>query len=134
MLRNTLIALLVSVLYIGIANADNSPNIKHALERAISLVEHERYSEARHSLTLLRQNISIDDEPMVRYVDFLLARCAAELRDNNAENILIAFMRRYPESVHVNEVRFMLAMHYCEKEEYDKAHDLYHPKLHTKLF
>ena len=125
MLRKTLLALLVSVLYIGFANADNLPNLKHALERAISLVEHERYSEARHSLTILRQNISIDDEPMVRYVDFLLARCAAELRDNDAENILIAFMRRYPESVHVNEVRFMLAMHYCEKEEYDKARDYF---------
>ena len=133
MLKKALFALLVSVLYIGVVGAGNLPNIKHELERAMSLVEHERYAEARQSLTLLRQNISIDDEPMTRYVDFLLARCASELRDNDAENILIAFLRRYPESVHVNEVRFMLAMHYCESEEFDKARNYFEGVAYSTL-
>ena len=121
MLKKSLFALLISVLYIGFANADTTLDVKRELERAVSLLEHERYAEARHSLTLLRQNISIDDEPLVRYVDFSLARCASVLRDNDTEKILIAFMRRYPESVHVNEVRFMLAMYYCEQEQFNEA-------------
>ena len=63
----------------------------------------------------------IDDEVLVRHIDFELALCAAELRDNDTEKILLAFLRRYPESVHVNDVRFLLAMYHCEREEYTMA-------------
>ena len=96
MFRKIFLALIVSVLYIGFANAGSSSNFKSELERSISLLEHGRYSEAQHSFTLLRKRVAIDDEPQVRYIDFALACCAWELRDNDAEKILEAFMRRYP--------------------------------------
>ena len=121
MLKKGLLALLLAVMNIGLAEAVISPEIKRETERATSLIEHGRYAEARHSLTLLRKRIPLDDEVLVRHIDFELALCAAELRDNEAESIMLAFLRRYPESVHVNDVRFMLAMHYCEREEYNKA-------------
>ena len=121
MLRKSGLILLLAVMNIGLAEAVVSVDVKRETERATSLIEHGRYVEARHALTLLRKRIPIDNEILIRHVDFELARCAAELRDNEAEQILLAFIRRYPESVHVNDVRFMLAMYYCEREEYQKA-------------
>ena len=121
MLKKSLLLLLLAVMNIGIADAVISVDIKRETERATSLIEQRRFAEARHSLTLLRERIPLDDEVLVRHIDFELAICAAELHDNEVEDILLAFLRRYPESVHVNDVRFMLAMYYCEREEYSKA-------------
>ena len=121
MLKKSIFLLLAVAVNIGVAGADNKLDVKRETERAISLIEHGRYSEARHSLTLLRKQVPIDEEVLVRHIDFELALCAFELRDNEAEPMLLAFLRRYPESVHINDVRFMLAMYYCEREEYTSA-------------
>lgn len=123
MLRKSLFALLLVVMNIGLAVAVVSKDIRRETERATSLIEHGRYTEARHSFTLLRKRVPMDDEVLVRYIDYELVRCAAELRDNEAEQIMLAFLRRYPESVHINDVRFLLAMYYCEREEYTKARE-----------
>ena len=121
MLKKTLFVLLFATLYIGSAVASVTADLKREMDRAFSLLEHGRYGDARYSLSSLREKISIDDEPMVRYIDFALVRCAAEMHDNDAEQIMLAYLRRYPESVHVNDVRFMLAMYHCEREEYSQA-------------
>ena len=121
MLKKCLFVLLVAAMNIGVTSAVVSVDIKRDSERATSLIEHKRFAEARHVLTNLRSRVPLDNEILVRHIDFELAQCAAELRDNDVENILLAFLRRYPESVHVNDVRFMLAMYYCEREEYTKA-------------
>ncbi len=121
MFRKGLFLLLAVALSIGVANADDMMDIKRGTERAISLMEHGRFAEARHSLKLLRAKLPIDEEVLLRHVDYQLARCAFELRDNESEKILLAFLRRYPESVHVNDVRFMLAMFYCERNDHTKA-------------
>ncbi len=121
MFRKGLFLLLVVAVNIGVSSAENRLDVKFETERAISLIEHGRYAEARHSLSLLREQVPIDDEVLMRHIDFQLTLCAAELRDNEAEKMMLAFLRRYPESVHVNDVRFMLAMYYCEREEYGNA-------------
>ena len=121
MLKRAIFALLFATFYIGVANAAVSTEIKRDTERAMSLMEHGRYTESRYLLTTLRSRVSADDESMICYIDFSLACCAAELRDNDARNILLAYMRRYPESIYVNRVRFMLAMYHCEREEYAEA-------------
>ena len=118
MLKKSIFALLVAVMNIGFAEAVVAVDVKREAERATSLIEHGRFAEARRSLTLLRERVPIDDEVLVRHIDFELALCAAELRDNDTEKILLAFLRRYPESVHVNDVRFLLAMYHCERVEY----------------
>lgn len=123
MFRKSTFLLLAVALSIGVANAENTLDVKRERERAVSLMKHGRYAEARHSLTLLREQAPIDDEVLVRDIDFELARCAFELRDSDAEKVLLAYLRRYPESVHVNEVRFMLAMHYSERNEQTKARE-----------
>ena len=121
MLKKSLFLLLAVAVNIGVSRADNALDIKRENERATSLIEHGRYGEARHALTLLRERVPIDDEVLLRHIDFKLALCASELRDNEAEKIMLAFLRRYPESVHANDVLFMLAMSYCEREEYSTA-------------
>ena len=121
MLKKSIFLLLAVAVSIGVAGAENRLDIKRETERAKSLIEHGRYSEARHSLNNLREQVPLDEEVLVRHIDFELALCAYELRDNEAEQIMLAFLRRYPESVHINDVRFMLAMYYCEREEYSTA-------------
>ena len=123
MLRKSLFLLLCAVMNIGLAEASVSVDIKRESERATSLVEHGRYTEARRALTILRERVPVDDEVLTRHIDFELVLCAVELHDNNAENIMLAFLRRYPESVHTNDVRFMLALLYCERDELSKAQE-----------
>ena len=113
--------LLLAVVNIGFAVADNTSDLNRETDRVMSLIEHGKFTEARHSLALLSAKVPIDDEVLMRHIDFGLVRCAVELRDNEAEQMMLAFLRRYPESVHVNDVRFLLAMYYCEREEYNKA-------------
>ena len=121
MLKKSLFLLLAVAINIGVVGAENRLEVRRETERAISLIEHGRYGEARHALTLLRERVPIDDEVSMCHIDFQLALCAAELRDNEAEQSLLAFLRRYPESVHVNDIRFLLAMYYCEREDYANA-------------
>ena len=74
MLKKTLFVLLFATLYIGSAVASVTADLKREMDRAFSLLEHGRYGDARYSLSRLREKISIDDEPMVRYIDFALVR------------------------------------------------------------
>ena len=121
MLRKSLLILLAAVVNIGVLMAENTPSLKRETDRVMSLIEHGKFTEARHSLALLRERVPIDDEVLMRHIDFGLVRCAVELHDNEAEKMMLAFLRRYPESVHINDVRFLLAMYYCEREEYSNA-------------
>lgn len=121
MFRKIPLLLLAVAVNIVVVTAENRVDIKRETERAMSLMEHGRYAEARHAFTALRSKIAVDDETLVRYIDFSLVHCAAELHDNDAEKIMLAFLRRYPASVHTNDVCFLLAMYYCEREEYGNA-------------
>ena len=121
MFRKIPLLLLAVAVNIVVVTAENRVDIRRETERAVSLMEHGRYAEARHAFTALRSKIAVDDETLVRYIDFSLAHCAAELHDNDAEKIMLAFLRRYPASVHANDVCFLLAMYYCEREEYGNA-------------
>ncbi len=88
MLRKSLFALLLVVMNIGLAEAVVSKDIRRETERATSLIEHGRYTEARHSFTLLRKRVPMDDEVLVRYIDYELVRCAAELREVGGQAVL----------------------------------------------
>ncbi len=120
MYRRLLVIALVAISNIGLAIGAKT-DLQRLSERAMSLLEHGRYTEAREVLTELRRVAPIDDEVLVRHVDFGLVRCAVALKDNDVENRMMAFLRRYPESVHVNDVYFMMGIYYCEREEYSKA-------------
>ena len=120
MYRKIAIFAILATLNFAVASA-SSNELDRLADRAIALMERGRYVEARHILYSMKSQMPIDDETRARHVDFGLVRCAVELDDNDAEQIMLAFLRRYPESVHNNDVHFMLALHYCEREEYSKA-------------
>ncbi len=123
MFRRVFLAAVITTMSFGLATATNAHELQRQIERALSLVEHGRFADARHELQQLRSQVAIDDEVAHRYIDFCLAKCAYETDDNDTKSILLAFLRRYPESVHINDIRFMLAMYYCESEEYKQARE-----------
>ena len=111
--------MLLATLMCGQAVAGNSEQVLFA--RAKSLLEHGRYADARHAYLRLKDMVASDDVAAVHSVEYGLTVCAAMLDDNIAEQRMRAFLMNYPGSVHAADVRFLLAMHYCETEEFGLA-------------
>ena len=114
-----LFVMLLATLMCGQAVAGNSEQVLFA--RAKSLLEHGRYADARHAYLRLKDMVASDDVAAVHSVEYGLTVCAAMLDDNIAEQRMRAFLMNYPGSVHAADVRFLLAMHYCETEEFGLA-------------
>lgn len=91
------------------------------MSRAKTLLEHRRWSDARHEYMRLAESVSSQDESVRQQVEFGLTVCAVNLDDNIAEQRMLDFLSRYPGSVHAAEVNFLLALYYCEQEKFDKA-------------
>lgn len=91
------------------------------LARAKSLLEHGRWSDARHEYMRLREAVATDDESMAQQAEFGLTVCAVHLDDNVAEQRMLDFLSRYPGSVHSADINFLLALHYCEQERFAEA-------------
>ena len=89
--------------------------------RAKSLLEHGRYADARHAYLRLKDMVALDDVAAVHSVEYGLTVCAAMLDDNIAEQRMRAFLMNYPGSVHAADIRFLLALHYCQTEEFALA-------------
>ena len=110
------VALLSSVW--GYAAADSQSEL---LGRAKSLLEHGRYADARHEYMRLKDVAPADDLGLIQQAEYGLTVCAVELDDNVAEQRMVGFLDRYPGSVHAADIRFRLALHYCEKEQWQDA-------------
>lgn len=91
------------------------------LARAKSLLEHGRWSDANTAYKRLMESVSTEDVATVEQIEYALTVCAAKLHDNIAEQRMKLFLMRYPGSVHATDIRFLLALHYCEQEEFEKA-------------
>ena len=102
----------------GYAVADSQSEL---LGRAKSLLEHGRYADARHEYLRLKQVAPADDLGLIQQAEYGLTVCAVELDDNVAEQRMIGFLNRYPGSVHAADIRFRLALHYCETEQWESA-------------
>ena len=90
------------------------------LDRAKSLLEHGRYADARHEYMRLKLDSKAANEDIVQQVEYGLTVCAVRLDDNIAEQRMKSFLTRYPGSVHSADVRFLLALHYCETEQWQR--------------
>ena len=111
------IALLLSAVW-GEVLADSQSEL---LGRAKGLLEHGRYADARHEYMRLKSQTPSSDIGAMQQVEYGLTVCAVHLDDNIAEQRMVAFLDRYPGSVHAADIRFLLALHYCEIEEWAKA-------------
>jgi len=105
------------------AVAMTPPESRSVLERALTLLEHRRWCDARHELLRAKETVSSDETSLLRQIEFGLVVCAVELKDADAEHSLLSFLANYPESVHVNDIHFLLGIYYCENEEFAKARE-----------
>lgn len=89
--------------------------------RAEQLLSQHRYADARHEYMRLKQIVDSKDVGAMQAVDYGLTVCAVHLDDNVAEQRMLDFLTRYAGSVYSDSIRFLLAMHYCEQENFTAA-------------
>ena len=119
MFRKFSIAVAALTMVWGLAAADSNQQV--VLDRANTLLEHGRYADARHEYMRLKLENTLNDEESVQQVEYGLTVCAVRLDDNIAEQRMRSFLSRYPGSVHSTDIRFLLALHYCETEQWSSA-------------
>ena len=99
------------------------PESQAILERALTLLEHRRWNDARHEFTRLQEITSPEQVSLKQQIDFGLTVCAVELGVGDSEQRMLDYLLAYPESVHCNDIRFLLGLYYCENEEFAKARE-----------
>jgi predicted negative regulator of RcsB-dependent stress response len=61
------------------------------------------------------------DVSAMQSVDYGLTVCAVHLDDNRSEQMMLDFLTRYAGSVYSGYIRFLLALYYCEQENFEAA-------------
>lgn len=97
------------------------PQVQAYLDRGRSLFDHGRWTDARCELEKARREVEHGDRLELQNIDYLLAVCATKLGAEDAEAMLVNFTKRYPESLHNNDLRFAQGLLYCGRSEYGKA-------------
>ncbi len=92
------------------------------------LLERRRWADAKLSLLEYRSELdAVKDRYDLEWVDFHLASCAVELGSQEAEKLMLDFMKRYPSSQLSNRMCFMLACYHCDNnEDFGRAEELFH--------
>ena len=101
------------------------PDASAHLQRGCSLFDHGRWTDARYELLKAREGIQPDSRFDLQQIDYRLAVCAMKLGSAEAEAMMSDFMKRYPESIYNNDLRFSLGLLYCSRQEYDKAYRVF---------
>ncbi len=97
-----------------------SADTPQSLLRGRELFGFNRWADARTELLRARAELPEDAAERME-VDFLMAACAVELGDIEAEAALIAFEKCYPGSIYGNDVAFSLASYYCASGDVARA-------------
>ncbi len=98
-----------------------TPEAQRTIDRARSLFDQGRWSDARNEFIRARRLLSSDDRAERQCADCYLAACAVELGSRDAEAALRSFAARYPGSVYNNDVHFALASYYCTRDDFARA-------------
>lgn len=80
-----------------------------------------RWADAREEFAAVCGAVPQTESSLCAEADYYMAMCAMELKEAGAEARLAEFLRRNPESVHVNDVEFALASLLCTAGRYDEA-------------
>ncbi len=94
---------------------------KNSFQRAVDLFERRRWADARLEFMRLREELPAERELERQQVEYYLALCAVELKNPDAEQVLLHFEQQHPGSLRTNDIRFALASFYCTKENYEEA-------------
>lgn len=102
-----------------------SPQLETLMQRARSLYDYGRWSDARHEFLRAREAADPSDRLTAQEIDYYLAACAVELGSTDAAGALLDFESRYPESVYANDVRYSLGSYYCAAGDMKRAREAF---------
>lgn len=112
------VLLSVAVLPVGAS----SPESRTVAERARSLYEAKRWSDARSEYLRLRQMLDPSrDLHDLQRTDYFLTQCLVQMGSPDAEAALRRFLGENPSSVYCNDVRFALACLLCDNGDLSSA-------------
>ena len=88
---------------------------------AMELFDKEKYSAAQQYFDKVIARFSDDRSEVAINARYYSALCAIHLFNNNAENLLIDFIRDYPENPRTRVAYFQLGNYWFRKRRYDRA-------------
>lgn len=89
--------------------------------RAEELYQKEQYGAARKEFRIFLDGFDEPTDPMYIKALYYEAISALELYNNDAENMLLEFNRKYPESIYKNTIYFRLGKHFYYKSDFKEA-------------
>lgn len=89
--------------------------------RAEELFEKEQYGAARKEFRIFMDGFTEVNDPMYIKASYYEAISALNLYHNDAERLLLTFLKNYPESIYRTDIYFRLGKHYYYRKKYDDA-------------
>lgn len=97
-------------------------DIRSTAERARSLYEAKRWSDARSEFLRLRRMLDpARDLHDLQRTDYFLAQCLVQMGSPDAEAVLRRYLSENRSSVYCNDVRFTLACYLCDRGDLSAA-------------
>lgn len=89
--------------------------------RAEELFEKEQYGAARKEFRIFMDGFPEVNDPMYVKASYYEAISALMLYNNDAETLLLNFLKNYPESIYRKDIYFRLGKHYYYRKKWDDA-------------
>lgn len=89
--------------------------------RAEELFQKEQYGAARKEFRIFMDGFPEVNDPFYIKASYYEAISALNLYNNDAERLLLNFLKNYPESIYRTDIYFRLGKHYYYRRKYDDA-------------
>ena len=107
------------------ADAQVSDKVK-GFDYVESMLQRRRWGEARVELERLGAQLNpVTQSAEVEWVEYHKVRCAVELGVGNELGMMKEYLRRYPQSLHRNDMAFMIASYECDNANFEEADKLF---------
>ncbi|MDE6861183.1 MAG: tetratricopeptide repeat protein [Alistipes sp.] len=115
MCRKIILTLIAALLAASLPAGASSPESRVVAERARSLYEAKRWSDARSEYVRLRDMLDpTRDLHQLQRTDYFITQCMVQMGSPDAEAALRRFLDENPSSVYCNDARFALACYLCD--------------------
>jgi len=91
--------------------------------KAEDLFEKSKFSAAQEEYKMFMHEVDEKNHPYFVKAKFYNALCALYLYHQNAEQLLLGFLKEYPESIYQQKIYFELGRYYYRKKKYEKTID-----------
>ncbi|MCD7962506.1 MAG: tetratricopeptide repeat protein [Rikenellaceae bacterium] len=120
----TLLLLYILIPFLVSANIAEKKT-EYFYNSGLELYRAEKYVTAQEEFKKALRGVEFGDGFLREDIEFYLAACEAELGGDKAEIMLVDFINKYPNTIHKNEIRFMLGNIYQSRQEFLKAREQY---------